>query len=329
MYCWPPAPGAPMPSRDIQLIAEDGYKLQATLFSPPKPYASRVGIVINSATGVHRRFYKRFAGFLADKFGFTVLTYDYRGIGDSRPPRIRSFSNRIRDWAQLDMPAAIAGLRAEARPERMCLLGHSAGGNLIGLVPNISLVDRVVFVSAQFGYWRLWPASIRYALAALWYVVVPGLSRLFGYVPGWLGAGQHWPKSVALELARWCRHPDYLFGDSSLDTAGYGTIDVPLLALTFTDDPHASAAASERLLREFPSASITRRPVDPRELGLRRIGHFGFFRPFCEPLWRECGKWMSASGTVDCASVHRDAASCVDRQNANVRSQRHDTRERL
>lgn len=313
-----------MASRDIQLIAEDGYKLQATLFSPPHSRASSVAVVINSATGVHRRFYKRFASFLADKCGFAVLTYDYRGIGDSRPAHIRSFSDRVRDWAQLDMPAAIAALRAEARPDRMCLLGHSAGGNLIGLVPNIRLVDRIVLVSAQFGYWRLWPTMTRYALAALWYVVVPGLSRLFGYVPGWLGAGQHWPGSIALELARWCRHPEYLFGDSSLDTSRYGSIDVPLLALTFTDDPHATAAASERLLREFPRASITRRSVDARELGLRRIGHFGFFRPFCEPLWRECGKWMSASEAGDCASVHEtDPASTAKPQGSGLVAMTH------
>lgn len=293
MFCWLPDWTVTMPNRDIQLMAADGYALQATLFSPEAHSdASTIGVVINSATGVHRRFYKRFAAFLAESCGFTVLTYDYRGIGGSQPARLRSFGGRIRDWPQLDMPAAIAGLRAEARLDRLCLLGHSAGGNLIGLVPNIALVDAIVLVSAQFGYWRLWPASIRPLMAGLWYIVIPLLSRLFGYVPGWLGAGQHWPSRIAQDLARWCRHPDYLFGDASVDTSLYGTIEAPVLALTFTDDPHATAAASERLLAEFPRAAITRRSIDPRELGVRRIGHFGFFRPFCEPLWRECAQWM-------------------------------------
>lgn len=288
-----------MPDRDIQLWTADGYPLQATLFFPPEGRVSDTGVVINSATGVHRRFYKRFATFLAETCGFTVLTYDYRGIGGSRPANLRSFRGRIRDWPQLDMPAAIAALRAEASLHRLCLLGHSAGGNLIGLVPSMASVDSIVLVSAQFGYWRLWPQSIRHALAALWYVVIPLLSRVFGYVPGWLGAGQHWPGKIALELARWCRHPDYLFGDSSLDTTLYSRIDVPVLALTFTDDPHATTAASERLLREFSRASITRRNVDPRDLGLRRIGHFGFFRPFCAPLWQECGDWISRVSALD------------------------------
>lgn len=302
-----------MPSRDIQLVAADGYTLQATLFEPIEKGVPKIGVVINSATGVHRRFYKRFATFLAERCGFAVMTYDYRGIGESRPAKLRSFRGRVRDWPHLDMPAAIDGLRAEANPQRLCLLGHSAGGNLIGLIPNIALVDVIVLVSAQFGYWRLWPVSIRHGLAAIWYVVIPLLSRLFGYVPGWLGAGQHWPRRVALELARWCRHPLYLFGDSSLDTNGYEKIDAPMLAFTFSDDPHATTEASERLLIEFPRAAITRRKVAPQELGLRRIGHFGFFRPFCEPLWRECAQWISSRHAAPGNSDHaRQTRAGVD-----------------
>lgn len=281
-------------------MAVDGYGLQATLYLPSTNTPVSAGVVLNSATGVHRRFYARFATYLADHCGYAVLTYDFRGIGGSRPRSFRAFDARLRDWPQLDMPAAIDWMKQEVNPPRLFLIGHSAGGNLIGLVPNLSLVDAAVLVAAQLGYWRLWPASIRYALAATWYFAVPVLSRLFGYVPGWLGAGQHWPHGIATELARWCRQPDYLFGDPSLDTGQYAEFDAPMLAVTFADDPHATRAASEHLLARFPRARITRRHVQPEEIGVRRIGHFGFFRPYCEPLWEQCARWLSAiPGTSD------------------------------
>jgi len=231
---------------------------------------------------------------LVEQFDYAVLTYDFRGIADSSPASFRTCNARMRDWPQLDMPAAVDWLRQELDPPRVFLLGHSAGGNLIGLMPNLARVDAVVLVGAQLGYWRLWPRFLRHALAATWYLAVPTLSQLFGYVPGWLGAGQHWPRGIAVELARWCRHPDYLFGDPSLDTSGYARFAAPLLALTFSDDPHATPAASEHLLARFPRAAITRRHVEPQAIKVRQIGHFGFFRPSCEPLWQECAQWLSA-----------------------------------
>src|ERR1700753_2609140 len=66
---------------DITFPAEDGYQLGATLFLPLGP--KRHAVLINSATAVPRKIYRKFAGYLARR-GFAVLTYDYRGIGDSR-----------------------------------------------------------------------------------------------------------------------------------------------------------------------------------------------------------------------------------------------------
>jgi predicted alpha/beta hydrolase len=186
-------------------------------------------------------------------------------------------------------------MRRELDPPQIHLIGHSAGGNLIGLMPNLSVVDAVVLVGAQLGYWRLWPKSIRHLMAATWYLAVPALSHALGHVPGWLGAGENWPRGIAVELARWCRHPEYLFGDPSLDTSGYSRFDRRMLAMTFTDDPHATPEASEALLARFPAAQITRRHVAPSEIGVHKIGHFGFFRPYCEPLWLETARWLSAA----------------------------------
>ena len=66
---------------DITFPAADRYLLGATLFLPRG--AKRHAVLINSATAVPRKIYRAFAGYLARR-GCAVLTYDYRGTGDSR-----------------------------------------------------------------------------------------------------------------------------------------------------------------------------------------------------------------------------------------------------
>src|SRR6516225_5524008 len=77
-------------SDDITFPAADGYLLGATLFLP------RVGtrhhaVLINSATAVPRKIYRGFAAYLARR-GCAVLTYDYRGIGDSRQRAVSGYN---------------------------------------------------------------------------------------------------------------------------------------------------------------------------------------------------------------------------------------------
>ena len=76
---------------DLTLAARDRTKLAATLFEPAAPNGG--AILINIGTGIPRQFYAAFAGHLASR-GFTVLTYDYRGIGGSEKPATASVMRR-------------------------------------------------------------------------------------------------------------------------------------------------------------------------------------------------------------------------------------------
>ena len=102
---------------DITFPAVDGYALGATLFLPRG--AKQHAVLINSATAVPRKIYRKFAGYLARR-GFAVLTYDYRGIGDSRqralvgynqPKSLVGFKATMVDWAALDVTAAVGWMR--------------------------------------------------------------------------------------------------------------------------------------------------------------------------------------------------------------------------
>jgi predicted alpha/beta hydrolase len=89
----------------LRIRALDGFELAATLYEPvAEPAAGtdrRTAVLINSATAVKRRYYDPFARYLAGE-GLTVLTYDYRGIGGSRPRSLVRFSARLRQWAEED-----------------------------------------------------------------------------------------------------------------------------------------------------------------------------------------------------------------------------------
>ena len=74
---------------DISFPAVDGYLLGASLFLPRG--TRRHAVLINSATAVPRKIYRGFAGYLARR-GCAVLTYDYRGTGDSRQKAVVGYN---------------------------------------------------------------------------------------------------------------------------------------------------------------------------------------------------------------------------------------------
>ena len=89
------------PPLPITFTAEDTYALKGFVWRHAQPDAARPVVIINAATSVRCRYYARFAAFL-HAHGFDVLTYDYRGIGESRPDRLRGFEAGWIDWGRLD-----------------------------------------------------------------------------------------------------------------------------------------------------------------------------------------------------------------------------------
>ena len=172
-----------------------------------RPY-TRIEAFVNAATGVPRQFYKYFAAYLRDH-GWTTVTYDYRGIGGSAPANLRGFDARMRDWALIDMPAVIDWLSAEFRPRRIFSVGHSFGGQGIGLLERPDRITAMVGVSAQSGYWGVQGGSERYRARFAVTVLIPALTRLFGYFP-WsrFAAGEDLPGDAATGTLRCFRRTD-------------------------------------------------------------------------------------------------------------------------
>jgi predicted alpha/beta hydrolase len=279
--------------QDTTIAARDGYALAATVFVPEGAPAGAV--LVNSATAVPRKIYRGFAACLANH-GFAVVTYDYRGIGGSRPASLRGFDVRMRDWAALDVSGAIDHMRMVWPKLPLGVVGHSFGGQALGLAPNNNEVSRALFVAAQAGYWRLFHSPEKYRVYAMLRFLGSPVARLLGYMPGRLGIGEDLPRDVFLEWTNWVMKPRYFFDDATLQALeNFPNYRGALRAICLTDDPWATPAAVDLLCAGFAGARVERRDVSPTDVGVEKIGHFGFFRPaHRDTLWRDAAEWFGS-----------------------------------
>ena len=287
---------------DITFPAVDRYSLGATLFLPRG--AKRHAVLINSATAVPRKVYRGFAGYLAGR-GCAVLTYDYRGTGDSRQKSLVGY-NQVKslvgfrasmlDWAALDATAAVAWMRERYKNLPLTYVGHSFGGQALGLLANNSEISRALLIAAQAGYWKLMASPERYRAYAMLNFFGTPLTRLLGYAPGWGGLGEDLPKGVFEQWVGWVMNERYLFGDAKLGALqNFAKYQGALRALCFSDDPWATRPAVELLCSGFTAAKPEILMVTPADAGAAKIGHLGFFRPeHRDTLWRGAAEWIQA-----------------------------------
>ena len=284
----PPAP------QSITLMAGDGRALGGLLLEARSP---RGALCINGATGFKREFYLKFATYCAQR-GYHALVYDYRGIGVSALAPLAADPARMSEWGRLDMPAALASLALRFTQLPLVTLGHSVGGQLVGCMPNEARARAHVMIATSTGYWRRQRAPFRYQALAFWKLYGPLMLRRHGYVPrGVVWSGESLPRGVFLQWRAWCLSPAR-FGsalDADMSDAEFAAVRTPLLSWGFRDDPIATPAAVEALLESYANAPIERRWTVPAAVGMRAIGHHGFFaEAHRDSLWRAALDWIDA-----------------------------------
>ncbi|MEQ1802031.1 MAG: alpha/beta fold hydrolase [Gammaproteobacteria bacterium] len=262
---------------DIAITAADGQVLQGTVHSLP---GARTWLLINSAMGVRRRYYRHLAAYLKAQ-GIGVLSYDYRGMGDSvlggeGPARVR-----LEDWGRKDFPAAFRWLRDRHAPARVVVLGHSVGGQLLGIAPEVRDADALVGVATQSGHWRHWDGLERAKVFALWYAAIPLLTALNDRFPSSrLGLGQDIPSGVARQWAEWGRDSNYIRSPTvGPQPQFHDQVRCRLRTYLAEGDDLAPERAVRAWHDWFPNAERELVRLGPRNAAGRAIGHFGFFDP--------------------------------------------------
>lgn len=284
----------PFESRGVELPG--GQRIVARIFRPPPGARSGSGcrgaVLLVPAMGVAQAFYAPLAKWLAGD-GFLALTFDYRGMGLSRPPEhrrtLRGFAVGLLDWAREDCAAMVGLALLEAPGQPLFWLGHSLGGQILPFVPNREAVARVITVASGSGYWRDNSPRLRRFAGLLWYGVVPASMAVCGYFPGKrLNMVGDLPKGVMAQWRRWCLHPEYAVGvEGEAARRLFAAVTTPIVSYSFTDDDFMSERNTASLHGFYDNAPRTMKRFSPAELGESRIGHFGFFRPaVAEVLWR-------------------------------------------
>jgi predicted alpha/beta hydrolase len=199
----------------------------------------------------------------------------------------------MRDWGERDAVAAQRALAARDPSAPVLLVGHSFGGQALGLAEELHDVRAAAMVGVQFGYVGHWPAIERARLALVWRAVMPASIAALGYVPGWMGIGEDLPGGVAREWARWCTSPEYFLDHVEGARGRFARFAAPTLFYSFTDDDYVPLCGAAHYLGALAGAEITHRRLAPADVGARTIGHFGFFRPGFEPtLWPEVARFF-------------------------------------
>jgi predicted alpha/beta hydrolase len=278
----------------VHVLTRDGFELSATWHIAGNPEEKVV--LINPATGVKQSYYSDLAAYLA-KQGFNVYTFDYRGIGKSRPPKLKNLLCDMKDWAK-DVDAMIGHITRLHSSSQLVILGHSVGGQLIGMCNLSRHADALIMIGSQTPYWKNYDGVwLKMKLLLFWYIMIPCFTRLFGYFPASkLRLFEDLPRRVARQWARWAKSANYVFDESPNLRASFDLLDKTTLMISFADDELAPHKAVLDLKKFYSRLKIEHRHYKPEDVLQKHIGHFGFFKKRTESiLWREIILWINTS----------------------------------
>ena len=276
-------------TESVTITCQDGTHLSGHFLAAHagKHPATEQPVLLCPATGVKQQFYMRFASWLAEQ-GHDVLVFDYRGVGQSLQGRLRDCRATLPEWGQQDQVAALNWLLQRTGQPQVALIGHSAGGQMMGLLPNHHHISRVVGVATSTGWLRGMRLGFRMKAYFGLRVAIPLGARLKGYAPtALLGLGENLPATVGVQWGQWCAAGGYatnaVKGQPQRDF--HAQVRMPITVFHATDDDIANPTTVADLLRTFPAAHKQVHHVAPRDHGLKAIGHIDWFRSSHQALW--------------------------------------------
>ncbi|MFW9616158.1 alpha/beta fold hydrolase [Aquabacterium sp.] len=289
----------------LTLHTDDGHTLAARCYRPAPGGAAHRVVFIGSALGVPQSFYERYARWLAEH-GAVVYTLDWRGIGASAPKDLRRYRARLIDWALQDAPALMK-LAQQRHPDLpMSWFGHSMGGILYGLMPQLPQVDHVVTLGSGSGYHRHLAKPLRYGMGLFWHVMVPLSVARHGYFAGKrLNAVGDLPKGIIAQWKRWCASPEFVCSEGGAVKAAYACVTRPIRAVLFTDDKLASEAGIRAVHQPYTSSAVRYDILHPQDIGATSVGHFDFFHTRIGPRgWAHSLTWLGLSANPQQGDMH-------------------------
>ena len=272
-----------------KIRTKDGRMISATFYQPG--VSNGKIMIVAPAAYLGQREYRSFAVHFQKK-GYNVITFDYRGVGDSAPLQLKGFDARLQQWAVQDADAVIRCVRNCFPGRELIYVGHGIGGELIGLAQASQYVNKLVLASSSLSCMRLWSWKGRMRITLL--KTIGRLSnRWFGYFPGKrLGFPRDLPMGVMHEWADWCDNPNGLF--DVYPENNYRKLRIPVFAFSFSNDWLTPEKGVKGLLSYFSSADITWYHDHPHNQGLKTSRQSCFFDlQLKDTLWIKLERWIN------------------------------------
>lgn len=271
----------------------DGASSELTVFRAPRADAKAPVLVCLPAMGVAASYYAPLAEALRGQ-GCHAVTADLRGIGSSSVRASRRADFGYHEVVELDLPAIVAAVRGALPASPIYLLGHSLGGQLACLfaATRPEAVAGLVLIASCSVYHRGWrfPGN----LVLLCFQQLARIAALaIGHFPGGrVGFGGREARRLMGDWARQGLTGRYRVAGSKRDfEALLARLELPILAISFTDDPYCTRAAVDYLLAKMPAADATHRHRSPSELGAAKLGHFSWVKQ-AELLLPSIHEWL-------------------------------------
>lgn len=273
--------------KKVIITCQDGVELAGILITVEKP---RAMVQINSATATPKEYYLAFAKFLVEH-NYSVLMFDYRGVCESQPKGgLRNCQYEYLDWPLKDIPAAIDFSKSLYPNLPLYFVGHSVGGQTIGLLHNKDKIVAMYAFGTSSGYWGHMNLSYRLLTHFFFEIVRPITKYVFGYSKlKFLNIMEDIPYKMTDKWREWCSVPDYFFNEKYYheiaEYDGFKSLEMPI-KMTYADDDLISNQKNvESLWRNFESCKGIEIECYTSEKG-KPIGHFGYFRKkHKETIW--------------------------------------------
>lgn len=282
-----------MKSNELKLLCADEYQLAATSFAPLT--ALKGAILMAPATGIKRQFYANFATYLATK-GYGVITFDNRGIGESLHVPISECDVTLQCWGEKDLPAAFEQLKLSFPNTSYHLIGHSAGGQLVGLMPNANEISSMFNFACSSGNLSNMALAHKFKAHFFMNAFIPMSNALFGHTKSqWVGMGEPLPRYVAKQWQEWCNGSSYVktaFG-KTIHNHFYNELAMPSMWVNAYDDFIATNKNTDDMLSIFPKLPVKRLTLAAHEHNLKEIGHMKFFSKRSKVLWTLALEWLA------------------------------------
>ena len=269
----------------IDILTKDHYSLAAHLFEPQ--ISNQKVLLINSATGVKQQIYFSVAQFFADH-GFTVITYDYRGIGLSKPHKMRGFEASMRVWGTTDYKALTDYIKSNFEDYKKYCLGHSVGALILGMNPDSEIFEEFIFVGTQNAFVGNLRLKTKIEAYLGFGIVQPLFTVLLGYFPAsWFSLGESLPSGSAFDwriLILNKKSTNNLL-EKSADFSK--KLKQKVLVIRAEDDAWLTEKGVKSLLENtYANLRPTYRHIYTSESEKGEIGHINFFRSYNRKLWK-------------------------------------------